>query len=80
MRRRAVRQRRTLRSLPPRAAAPRRERAMVDQCCSGDAAYLLLQINIICLLLALIGSTAIMKHPAWFGEVPATIAQNYAQR
>jgi hypothetical protein len=53
---------------------------MVDQCCSGDATYLLLQINIICLLLALIGSTAIMKHPAWFGEVPATIAQNYAQR
>jgi hypothetical protein len=29
--------------------------------------YLPLQANIICLLLALIGSTAIMKHPDWFG-------------
>lgn len=57
-----------------------RERAMADQCCSGDAAYLLLQINIICVLLALIGSAAIMKHPAWFGEVPATVAQTYVQR
>ena len=53
---------------------------MIDQCCSGDATYLLLQINIICLLLALIGSTAIMKQPAWFGEVPVTVAQTYAQR
>jgi hypothetical protein len=53
---------------------------MVDQCCSGDAAYLMLQINIICLLLALVGSAAIMKYPAWFGEVPASVAQNHAQR
>jgi hypothetical protein len=29
--------------------------------------YLSLQANIICLLLALIGSTAIIKHPDWFG-------------
>jgi hypothetical protein len=48
---------------------------MIEQCCSGDAAYLLLQVNIICLLLALIGSAAIMKHPAWFGEASATVAQ-----
>ena len=75
-----MRRRRKLRSLPSRAAAPRRERAMVDQCCSGDAAYLMLQINIICLLLALVGSAAIMKHPAWFGEVPATVAQTCARR
>lgn len=75
-----MRQIRKLRSLPPRAAAPRRERVMIDQCCGGDAAYLVLQINIICLLLALIGTTAVMKHPAWFGEVPATAAQTYAQR
>jgi hypothetical protein len=52
---------------------------MVDQCCSGDTAYLLLQINVICLLLALIGSAAIMKHPARFGGVSAT-AQTVAQR
>jgi len=29
--------------------------------------YLSLQANIICLLLALISSTAIIKHPRWFG-------------
>jgi hypothetical protein len=29
--------------------------------------YLSLQANIICLLLALISSTAIIKHPNWFG-------------
>jgi len=52
---------------------------MIDQCCSGEVAYLLLQINIICLLLALIGSAAIMKHPAWFGGMPA-IAHTVAQR
>ena len=53
---------------------------MLDQCCSGDLGYLLLQINVICLLLALIGSTVIVKHPAWFGEVPAPAAQTIAQR
>jgi hypothetical protein len=53
---------------------------MVDQCCGGDTAYLLLQINIICLLLALIGSAAIMKHPAWFGGMPTAAAQTVAQR
>jgi hypothetical protein len=28
-----------------------------------------LQANVICLLLALIGATAIIKHPGWFGSV-----------
>lgn len=53
---------------------------MVKQCCSGDIAYLLLQIGVICLLLALTGSAAIIKHPAWFGGVPAPVMQNIAQR
>jgi hypothetical protein len=34
--------------------------------------YLALQVNIICLLLALIGSTAIIEHPAWFGSTNQT--------
>ncbi len=29
-----------------------------------------LQANVICLLLALLGSTAIIKHPDWFGGPP----------
>lgn len=29
-----------------------------------------LQANIICLLLALIGMTAIVKYPNWFGGIP----------
>jgi hypothetical protein len=41
-----------------------------DQCCNGDLGYLLLQINVICLLLALIGSAAIVRHPDWFGGHP----------
>ena len=45
-------------------------RVMIEQCCSGDLTYLLLQINVICLLLALIGTTAIVKHPAWFASAP----------
>jgi hypothetical protein len=53
---------------------------MVDQCCNGDLAYLLLQINVICLLLALIGSAAIIKHPSWFGGLPASAAQIISQR
>jgi len=40
-----------------------------DGCCGGDVGSLLLQINVICLLLAAIGATAIMKHPAWFDGV-----------
>ena len=42
---------------------------MFDGCCGGDVGSLLLQINVICLLLAAIGATAIMKHPAWFDGV-----------
>jgi hypothetical protein len=34
---------------------------MFDQCCSGDLGYLPLQINVICLLLFLIGTTAIVS-------------------
>ena len=52
---------------------------MLDQCCSGDLSYLLLQINVICLLLALIGSTAIVKHPDWFGSTQ-TVTQTVAER
>ena len=53
---------------------------MLEQCCSGDLGYLLLQINVICLLLAVIGAAAIIKHPAWFGGVPVPIAQTVAER
>jgi hypothetical protein len=52
---------------------------VLDQCCNGDLGYLLLQINVICLLLALIGTTAIVKHPAWFGGVPVA-SQSVAER
>ncbi len=45
------------------------------QCCGGDLGHLLLQINVICLLLFSIGTTAIVKHPDWFGGVPA-VAQS----
>jgi hypothetical protein len=38
-----------------------------------------LQINVICALLFLIGTTAIVKHPNWFGEVPVT-SQSLAAR
>jgi hypothetical protein len=48
-------------------------RAVRDRCCSSAPGYLLLQINVICLVLALIGTTAIVKHPDWFGGVPATV-------
>jgi hypothetical protein len=37
-----------------------------------NTGYLSLQANIICLLLALIGITVIVEHPAWFGRVPQT--------
>jgi hypothetical protein len=29
-----------------------------------------MQANVICLLLALIGTTVIIRHPEWFGRVP----------
>jgi hypothetical protein len=45
----------------------------------ADLSYLLLQINVICALLFLIGTTAIVKHPDWFGEVPVT-SQSLAAR
>jgi hypothetical protein len=49
------------------------------QCCSGDLNYLLLQISVICVLLFLIGTTAIVQHPDWFGGVSA-VAQSIAER
>jgi hypothetical protein len=52
---------------------------MFDRCCSGDLHYLLLQINIVCLLLALIGTTVIVRHPAWFGGLPVA-AQSLPER
>jgi hypothetical protein len=52
---------------------------MSAQCCSGDLGHLLLQVNVICLLLALIGSTAIVKHPAWFGGTPVG-EQSFVER
>jgi hypothetical protein len=52
---------------------------MIDQCCSSDLSLLLLQINVICLLLALVGTTAVLKHPAWFGDGPVT-AQSLVER
>jgi hypothetical protein len=58
----------------------RLRRAVTDPCCTGDLSYLLLQINVICLLLALIGSTAIVKHPAWFGGTPTSAALMIAER
>jgi hypothetical protein len=64
-----MRQRRRWLNLSPLALAG--ERVVLDQCCNGELGYLLLQINVICLLLALMGTTAIVKHPAWFGGVPA---------
>jgi hypothetical protein len=57
---------------------------MLDQCCngyqrcSGDLGYLLLQINLICLLLFLIGTTAVVNHPDWFGGMPVA-AQSVAE-
>lgn len=43
----------------------------MPECPPNDTGYLSLQINIICLLLALLGTLAITQHPAWFGGVPA---------
>jgi hypothetical protein len=53
---------------------------MIEQCCSGDLTYLMLQINVICLLLALIGSTVIVRHHDWFDDTSPTIAQTIAER
>ena len=37
---------------------------------TNGTGYLSLQANIICLLLALIGSTIVIRHHDWFGKVP----------
>jgi hypothetical protein len=36
--------------------------------------YLSLQASIICLLLALIGATVVVKHSDWFGGLPKGVA------
>lgn len=43
-----------------------------------NTSYLSLQANIICLLLALIGTAIIIEHPAWFGQVPQTTNAGWA--
>lgn len=53
---------------------------MLDRCCRNDLNYLLLQINVICLLLALMGATAIVNHSGWFGGAPQAITQAVAER
>jgi len=52
---------------------------VIEQCCNSDLGYLLLQINVICWLLFVIGTTAIVKHPGWFGGLPVT-SQSIAER
>ena len=52
---------------------------MTDQCCD-DVGNLLMQINIICMLLALLGSAIIVKHPAWFRGAPVTTTELSAGR
>ncbi len=42
----------------------------MTRCPAKQTGYLSLQVNVICLLLALIGCTIIVRHPAWFGSVP----------
>jgi hypothetical protein len=53
---------------------------VIEQCCSAELTYLLLQINVICLLLALLGSAVIVKHPDWFGGTSPTATQAFAER
>jgi hypothetical protein len=37
---------------------------------SSSTNFLSLQANVICLLLALTGSTIIIRHHEWFGDMP----------
>jgi hypothetical protein len=53
---------------------------VIEQCCSGDLTDLMLQINVICLSLALIGSAVIVRHHDWFGSTPPTVTQPIAER
>jgi len=53
---------------------------MAYRCCADDLDYILLQINVICLLLALIGSTVVIKHPTWFGTEPTAATQSIIER
>jgi hypothetical protein len=53
---------------------------MDDPCCPDDLNYLLLQINVICLQLALVGSTVVIRHPTWFGAEPLAAIQPLIER
>ena len=53
---------------------------MDNRCCPDDFNYIMLQINLICLLLALIGSTVVIKHPTWFGAEPVAATQSLIER
>ncbi len=50
----------------------------------NNQTYLRLQMSIIFLLVAVVGATAVVRYPGWFGEVPAESLQranqNLAQR
>ncbi len=50
----------------------------------NNKTYLRLQMSIIFLLVAVVGATAVVRYPGWFGEVPAESLQranqNLAQR
>jgi hypothetical protein len=41
--------------------------------------YLRLQVSIIFLLVAAVGTTAIVRHPSWFGEVSVKSSQRADQ-
>jgi hypothetical protein len=50
----------------------------------NNQTYLRLQMTIIFLLVAVVGATAVVRHPSWFGEMPVEPSQranqNIAQR
>jgi hypothetical protein len=48
-------------------------RAVLDPCCCAGLGTLLVQINVICLLLAVIGIAAIVRHHAWLDGVTAVL-------
>ena len=52
---------------------------MREPCCRPWPSFPLLQVNVICLLLFLIGTTVVVRHPAWFGGAPIA-ARSLAER
>jgi hypothetical protein len=53
---------------------------MDDRCCPDDLNYILLQINVICLLLALLGSTVVVKYQSSFGAEPPLAAESLIEK